>query len=603
MSTRRLRIPTHSPTYLFLFVGLLLSYFVSCQAAQDRSPATGSIDASDLGFTSSLESATKSDEESDAGLDYKPIFHALKEVWYGKHHGGPTYLSNNHPSRKSIQPGASDHFIFPLDELLLPRTLEIPVIPVRSSEAIEVGEAPSLELRKRDSGLYRVHLTLSVCRQPSPKWITDGPPPGLDLHISSARQSEKKTESADSENRKLSTDEGFTYFVDEFSEDMRLLVHAPQLNGYDGHYSYEITASIDHPYTFYNDFHSLRHVDSDHTAGMFTTTPLADSRSADSDTIERWMQTGSPFTLFIHNRDDPQILGLRKSYCGLAENAELLADGPGVETGMTTLGGHTVQQQFYMPGLDRGASYHAILGLPSNFSKRGAGTPTGGGMVWRSLEFRANSDDSCQIVSNLTFCNKVNYAAPAPANGSTNGTQLGQVYDEFASQVYQNFSFSLQQIACNTDPSSQYSLATNCSNCDAAYRAWICAVTIPRCADPGANATGLIPRNASSPGRNQFLNDQIQPGPYSELPPCGSLCFGLVQHCPYSLGFACPYPNTWYYNQSYGYQGEDLSVLNCNPYGDPTPFGLNAAESLRPSTSRLLVVVITVSTLLSLGAI
>ena len=175
------------------------------------------------------------------------------------------------------------------------------------------------------------------------------------------------------------------------------------------------------------------------------------------------------------------------------------------------------------------------------------------------------------------------------------------MYDQFASQAYQNFSYSLQQIACDTDPTSQYSLATNCGACDAAYRAWICAVTIPRCADAGANATGLIPRNASSPSRNQFVADQIQPAAHSELPPCGHLCYGLVQNCPYALQFQCPYPNTWYFNQSYGYQGQDLSVLNCNAYGDPTPYGLSTANGLHTPIAQTLVVAMVASLCLSWG--
>lgn len=200
----------------------------------------------------------------------------------------------------------------------------------------------------------------------------------------------------------------------------------------------------------------------------------------------------------------------------------------------------------------------------------------------------------------MSFCDKVNYAAPAPANGSVSVEQLSKVYDDFAAAAYQNFSNSLAQVACETAPDSLYSLATNCGACDAAYRAWVCAVTIPRCADQSANSSGFIPRNASNITQ-PLVNSQIQPGPFLELPPCGNLCFGLVQNCPSILGFACPYTNTWYYNQTYGYQDPNFQELTCNPYGDPKVWGINIGSSLHPSIPSILAITLSLSLIFSTG--
>ena len=164
---------------------------------------------------------------------------------------------------------------------------------------------------------------------------------------------------------------------------------------------------------------------------------------------------------------------------------------------------------------------------------------------------------------NLSFCSDVSYAVPSPANGSVSAADLGAKYDDYAKNLYQNFTYTLAQIPCETMPEAQYSLATNCTMCGNAYKNWLCAVTIPRCTDASSNSTGAIPRNAST-SRSAMIQSEIGPGVYSEIPPCGDLCFDLVRNCPASFGFACPYPQTWYYNQSYGYAGGNGSDPTCN---------------------------------------
>lgn len=136
--------------------------------------------------------------------------------------------------------------------------------------------------------------------------------------------------------------------------------------------------------------------------------------------------------------------------------------------------------------------------------------------------------------------------------------------------MYQNFSKSIQQIPCNTTATAQYSLAKNCTDCAAAYKAWLCAVTIPRCADFSSPLNGWLQShsvwqnfyngtssfsavnnpslidsqitNASwlKSSRRQRIDDIIQPGPWKEVLPCQNLCYNLVQSCPAALGFACP---------------------------------------------------------------
>jgi len=194
-------------------------------------------------------------------------------------------------------------------------------------------------------------------------------------------------------------------------------------------------------------------------------------------------------------------------------------------------------------------------------------------------------DGNCALLFNLTFCSEVAYAVPYNPNTVPSFSHLQQLYDEYATMLYQNFSNSLQLIPCNTTSTAQYSLAKNCDDCAQAYKQWLCAVTLPRCDDytndnpylyrrnvgqpfyqnqtmlsdpilqqpfnpmlgaPGnsvAQQQTLISTFATNQSRNPTLIDQqIMPGPYKELLPCEDLCYSLVQSCPAALGFNCPAP-------------------------------------------------------------
>ena len=194
-----------------------------------------------------------------------------------------------------------------------------------------------------------------------------------------------------------------------------------------------------------------------------------------------------------------------------------------------------------------------------------------------TLRADGRAEDSCRLISNLSFCDRVGYAVPG--NPRFSRYDLGQRYDDYARSLYTNFSYSMEQIPCDAPSDAKYSLAVDCGNCTRAYKDWLCAVIMPRCADFSSKAPSLQVRNnaqnfingtdvssidgdpnfsavnrhvaAMNQSRNPWIDSTIQPGPYKELLPCGSLCYRLVQSCPSVLGFACPQVGKWY-NQSYG---------------------------------------------------
>jgi len=183
-----------------------------------------------------------------------------------------------------------------------------------------------------------------------------------------------------------------------------------------------------------------------------------------------------------------------------------------------------------------------------------------------------------------------------PSNPSLNISELTQIYDTNASALYLNFTYSLQQIQCNTSSVSSYSLAVSCNDCASAYKKWLCAVTIPRCYDFSSNLPFLQPRNAGQPfpngtnisavynyltmspitnaSRNPIIDSTIQPGPYKEILPCQDLCYDLVRTCPATLDFSCPTGN--WLNASYGVR---------DPKGDITCSYLGAAYYLNSAWS------------------
>jgi len=221
---------------------------------------------------------------------------------------------------------------------------------------------------------------------------------------------------------------------------------------------------------------------------------------------------------------------------------------------MTTRGaGGLPKQQFFLSGLNASTEYNVYLTLPLNTSTQ-AGTVFTPGM-----SIKTKASNNCQLVFNLPFCTETAYAAPANPN-ILNSSALNSFYDTLASNLFANFSTTLQLQACNTTQSAQYSLFPNCTTCQQAYKNWLCAVTIPRCADVTDPAPYLFERPVNT-SRQPLIDQVVQPGAYKEFMPCSDLCWGIEQNCPSTLQFQCPIPGSLAMQQSYV---EDKTGKTCN---------------------------------------
>ena len=517
-----------------------------------------------LGEETEVQLSIQHDTSDDHIAGYEPDFLGVGRDIIGRAPSPVTQtLQNNVPAIMTIMPGELQNFVFPASALSTALSSPTPAIPPNQI-VVDTSAGPATE--------PNLYLTLSICAQPlATEDHPSGLPAPLDLYVSYSSINNQSPGPGSSMQQQgvVSTNQGFVNYTEHTSGDTYFGVLAPSNAGFSGNYTYQLTASNDEPYTYAQDFQSLYFLDSDSDSGLFVTNNLTTSESA----AQQWLSAGTPFGIFVHNQDDISIQGLLRSYCGLNNSAQIKASVD-VEMGLNTVAGGYPKQQFYVPGLNKSSSYHAILALDSQYQQSGPGNPGGGGMLWQDINFTTKSgtnsnirgcylltciDGNCRLIYNLEFCDTVSYAVPSNSTNYPSMSSLASVYDNYTSQAFMNFTYSLEQIPCDTTGEAQYSLATNCSNCSTSYKQWLCAVTIPRCTDFSSIEPYLQPRSVvnslvwyENSSRVPNIDNKVMPGPYKELLPCVGLCYGIMQNCPALLGFACPLAGKGQ-NHSYGY--------------------------------------------------
>ncbi|EMC96726.1 hypothetical protein BAUCODRAFT_487083 [Baudoinia panamericana UAMH 10762] len=503
--------------------------------------------------------------------------------------------ANNAPNQLNIQPSNTTLWVYSQDLLQQAAAPAFSGLPSDPSVKRDLLEQHS-DLRRRQDG-KTIYISINTCLQPN--WnassVQTGEPPQLTLYVGAA--SDNSDLGPNGQNQIVQPlMEGFANVsVNANSGTWYIAVSAPALTeNYVGVWNYELAVSTDDYY------HSadlgdpfLYLVDTDMTAALLVTNNLT-QQNASTDVFQEWMHLSPPpFIMFATDADNMGMAGLRNSYCGWSSHQPIAGsqqDTAGrdtnVQMGMITRGlGNKPKEQFYITDLNPSSGYVGVLAQPGNSTKSGSGVVGGGGKIWKPVAWQTKADGNCAMMFNLSFCDEVAYAVPSNTE-KYNITQLRDLYDSNTQASYQNFSYSLQQIPCETSADSQYSTVKTCDDCAAAYKEWLCAVSIPRCEDFTNPAPWLQMRNVAQPYYNNntllppdFLNasytpmpraptlegspaynqtywtalatrssrnpglivDLIQPGPYKEVLPCEDLCYGLVQSCPASLGFGCPY--------------------------------------------------------------
>ena len=181
----------------------------------------------------------------------------------------------------------------------------------------------------------------------------------------------------------------------------------------------------------------------------------------------------------------------------------------------------------------------------------------------------------CQLVLPNFLCPSIAYAAPLSPN-ATNSinypiTTLPNNISSLIDDSIESFSTSLLSTACGRD---YYSHVSSCSDCQAAYRDWVCRIVIPQCA---SSTSSTSPQSLSSSSLDPTAAQTIFRTPsspriptiipeydYDELLPCLSTCNAVDRACPVFLGFRCPIRGISA-NSSYGYLGDDADRGDGNP--------------------------------------
>ncbi|KAG5980020.1 hypothetical protein E4U55_004474 [Claviceps digitariae] len=398
-----------------------------------------------------------------------------------------------------------------------------------------------------------------------------------------------------------------TVNVTNVTSDLYIGIYAPMIEGrFAGLYDYQVAASSTE---YFHQYHSnsgdgtqLLWMDSDSTAALLITRNLTNDAS---ETRHVWSED-PPYQLYVSGQDWTVLDGLRHSACGLQKNAPIgtnnqvnAMSNATVKTSMTLRGpGGLPKQQFYVVGLNATTTYSGMLVRPANVtvnskrsSKRqqdnGASLNSGGkpgSVVFQGTTFQTNA------VTDLEFCDEIQYAVPGN-DGKFNNTELARTYDVQAKTMYDNFLKVMQQIQCEADRTSRYSLARTCEDCKRAYKRWLCTVSLPRCEDFHTDSHFSVIRNvnqafpngtmlpaelrqklatvpAQNASRNAFIDQTVQPGPYNEIMPCEDICYQVVQSCPAAIQFNCPLPGMYGFNVTYGRRVADTTVVSCNYPGE-----------------------------------
>ncbi|KAE8446133.1 hypothetical protein EG329_012504 [Mollisiaceae sp. DMI_Dod_QoI] len=545
------------------------------------------------------------DELELRGIAYEADFIGFDRGIIGRATTDPTALTNNVAVTTNIPQGQVMSYMFTNASLWadkspppagLPSPIQLQNRGLIASELSldgdedgdkdedDVQQDPELRLRPRESnGERTLYITVTTCTQPTSNSTTTSAPQ-LQLYISTSKNNTNPGPTQNSDLQvMMELDQGYALYELNATSDVFMGLYAKNDSAYTGTYNAQIAASIDAPFHYYwnSSDPNLFLADSDASSALLFTDPLI-TNSSNITLYEEWMNINPyPFQIFASDASSSSVLGLKHSYCGLQTNAQIVTSRTGqttsqIVTGMTDIGlGTLPKQQFYVTGLSAASTYNVALAMNGNSTAAGDGVVGGGGQVFQMTSFDTLQSENCAVIFGLSFCDQVAYAVPANPQIFPNVSSLAAYYDNATLYSYGIFKKVLAQIPCDTTSSAQYSLARNCSDCDAAYKQWLCAVSMPRCTDYTSTFSWLQPRAQGQPfpngtfldpdtiklvdqsaalngSRNASIDTSVIPGPYKEVLPCEDLCYSLVQSCPASMGFNCPQPGDLGFNTSYG---------------------------------------------------
>lgn len=323
--------------------------------------------------------------EVDGGHDlerYEPDFAGADRSIIGRAGEAIPPLGNNAPGNLNIDQGASQYWVFPSATLFGPNSPQTPGLP-------SYFEGQNVSVTPNNPGEIELYISLTTCQQPlarDPNPI--GAPDQLKLYVS--KSSNNQQPNVNNSDYAVPVDGGFGWLNISVKSDVYFGVSAPENDGYDGVYNYELTASIDGFYASSYSDPNVYFIDSDTNSALLYTKNTTSTTNSSNSTFQQWMNNPPVFSLFVQNQDNPSILGIQNSVCGL-QNLAQIQGLPDVSTGMTAAGDGLPRQQFYVKNLNVSSTYYAIPAMIGNSTDRGSGVVGGGGTVWNSANITTKS--------------------------------------------------------------------------------------------------------------------------------------------------------------------------------------------------------------------
>ena len=339
---------------------------------------------------------------------YEPDFEGLGKSITGRQEQQIVDLDNNVPGNQSIGLGDQQFWRFSKSALEGPQTSATPNLPPsqgkRSTEDEKIGAEEVDEVlgsRRRQNSARTLYLTLNVCDQPNTSNnLPPAPAPQLSVYVSLS-SSNQRPGPGQSDQTQVPITGGFGNLTMTASDDVFIGVNAPKDDSFQGNYNYQLTASIDAHYAFYQDLQELYVIDSDNSSASFVSTNLTASNSS-MDLKNQWLSTSAPFGLFVYPTSDATFSGISRSFCGLRNHAQIQSYPPGLNSSAESKssfnasisldGGLSPKQNDYITGLNSSTNYTAIMAIGSNFTNPSSGpTVNGGGTVWRPITFNTKT--------------------------------------------------------------------------------------------------------------------------------------------------------------------------------------------------------------------
>ena len=371
-----LRPVAFSPTSFFLAY-LISTLLLSLQTFAANGD---SIAQEDHNHPRILDQSLAFGQRSD--LDsYEPEFLGIDRSIIGRAGEVDQALANNVPGQLNIEQGDNQFWTFPKQALLGPKAPPPPGLPSPLRGQLSPPNPDSSDERI-------LYISLTTCLQPNPKTSdTKNPPDQLKLYVSI--DSNNRQPGPQNDARPVSVDEGFGSLNISVKDDVFFGISAPQNDGFDGIYNYQLTASIDGFYASYYNQPNVVYIDSDRSSALLYTKNLTSDNSSNPE-FGKWVNGPNRFNIFVQNQDNPAILGLQRSACALKDLADV-RDSTAIDTGITLAGDGFPKQQFHVRTLNASSSYYAITAIIGNSTDSGSGIVGGGGTVWNSSSFTTKS--------------------------------------------------------------------------------------------------------------------------------------------------------------------------------------------------------------------